>query len=51
MLRNNTSESELLYKKTKNKKIAIIRKIKRQNFHTNITKIIQITKNIYRITK
>jgi exonuclease III len=51
MLRSNTPESELLYKEARNRKVATIRKAKRQDFRANMAKITQTTEGIYRMAK
>jgi exonuclease III len=51
MLRDNTPESEFLYKEARNRKITTIRKAKRQEFRKYMAKIAQTPEGTYRMAK
>ena len=51
MLRNNTPDSEFLYKEARNRKIATIRKAKRQEFRNYIAEIARTPQGAYRMAK
>jgi DNA-directed RNA polymerase specialized sigma24 family protein len=51
MLRDNTPESEFLYKEARNRKITTIRKAKRQEFRKYMVKIAQTPEGTYRMAK